>query len=163
MEEKPVVIGQAVTPDCLQTSTRARKWCFAGRVALSPINRDSFGHEAVDMGILSSHAQDSGVRKESERRVPSSAAPAGVEPALIDTQLLKIFERMQSETEASELEKKEFEADLTVKVATEKFLIFSDAYLQSDEETKYQISKRPGAPLSPLRPLYQRPPYAQEH
>jgi hypothetical protein len=48
---------------------------------------------------------------------------------------------MHSEAEASELEGKEFEANLTVKVATEKFLIFSDAYLQADEETKYQIGK----------------------
>ena len=56
-------------------------------------------------------------------------------------QLLKIFESMQLGAEASELEKKEFESDLTVKVATEKFLIFSDAYLQADEETKYQIGK----------------------
>lgn len=59
----------------------------------------------------------------------------------LDPQLLHIFEQMRIEAKAAELEEKEFEANLTVKVATEKFLIFSDAYLQADEETKYQIGK----------------------
>jgi hypothetical protein len=52
-----------------------------------------------------------------------------------------IFEEMQIDAEVSNLEGKVFEANLTVKVATEKFLIFSDAYLQADEDSKYQIGK----------------------
>lgn len=52
-----------------------------------------------------------------------------------------IFEQMQIDAEVSNLEGKVFEADLIVKVAAEKFLIFSDAYLQADQETKYQIGK----------------------
>lgn len=59
----------------------------------------------------------------------------------LDPALQNIFERMLIDAEASKLEGKEFETNLTVKVATEKFLIFSDAYLQADEETKYQIGK----------------------
>ena len=57
----------------------------------------------------------------------------------LNPHLLDIFEQMREE--AHELEEKEFEADLKVKIASEKFLIFSDAYLQADEETKYQIGK----------------------
>mgnify|MGYP006902134716 CR=1 FL=1 len=48
---------------------------------------------------------------------------------------------MQSEEGIKELEGKEFEIDLTIKHATEKFLVFSDAYLRIDEETRYQIGK----------------------
>jgi hypothetical protein len=59
----------------------------------------------------------------------------------LDPQLLRIFEQMQTEGRAEELEGQKFSANLTVKLATEKFLIFSDAYLQDDEETKYQIAK----------------------
>ena len=57
----------------------------------------------------------------------------------LDPKLLMMFEQFQSEK--SKLENKEFEIDLTVKVASDRFLIFSDAYLQVDEETKYQIGK----------------------
>ncbi len=59
----------------------------------------------------------------------------------LDAGLLSIFEQMQSGSDASKLKGKEFCADLTVKIATEKLLIFTDAYLQADEETKYQIGK----------------------
>ena len=66
----------------------------------------------------------------------------GVTPTKeLNPKLLSIFEQFQAESEQSKLEGKEYEADLTVKVATEKFLIFSDAYLQADEENKYQIGK----------------------
>ena len=59
----------------------------------------------------------------------------------LDPELQLIFEQMQLDAETSKLEGNVFEANLTAKVATEKFLIFSDAYLQADEETKYQIGK----------------------
>ena len=59
----------------------------------------------------------------------------------LNPHLLDIFEQMKAEAKANELGEKEFEADLRVKVASKKFLIFSDAYLQADEETKYQIGK----------------------
>ena len=59
----------------------------------------------------------------------------------LNPQLLQIFEQMHLEEEASKLKKKEFEANLTVRVATERFLVFSDAHLQMDEETMYQIGK----------------------
>lgn len=59
----------------------------------------------------------------------------------LDPTLHIIFEQMQIDAKASNLEGKVFEANLTVKVATERFLIFSDAYLQADEETTYQIGK----------------------
>ena len=59
----------------------------------------------------------------------------------LNPHLLQIFEQMQMEATASDLLGKEVVAQLTVKFATEKFLIFSDAYLQADEETNYQIGK----------------------
>jgi len=59
----------------------------------------------------------------------------------LDPQLLEIYELMQSNDGKKELKDEEFEVDLTIKHATEKFLVFSDAYLQADEETKYQIGK----------------------
>jgi hypothetical protein len=59
----------------------------------------------------------------------------------LDPKLLIIFEQLQTDSEKSKLEGKEFEIDLTVKVASDRFLIFSDAYLQADEKTKYQIGK----------------------
>ena len=59
----------------------------------------------------------------------------------LDPKLQLIFEQMQIDEETAKLEGKVFEANLTAKVATEKFLIFSDAYLQANEDTKYQIGK----------------------
>jgi hypothetical protein len=59
----------------------------------------------------------------------------------LNPKLLAIFEQMQSEAGASELEGKTFQADLTLRIATERFLVFSDAYLQVDEDTRYQIGK----------------------
>jgi hypothetical protein len=59
----------------------------------------------------------------------------------LDPKLLIIFEQLQSDSDKSKLEGKEFEIDLTVKIASDRFLIFSDANLQADGETKYQIGK----------------------
>jgi len=59
----------------------------------------------------------------------------------LDPVLLKIFEQIKSEPQGSKLKGKEFETDLTIKIATDTFLVFSDAYLQVDAETKYQIGK----------------------
>ena len=59
----------------------------------------------------------------------------------LNPELHRIFEKFQADPKDADLAGKEFEVDLTLKVASKKFLIFSDAYLQADEETKYQIGK----------------------
>lgn len=46
-----------------------------------------------------------------------------------------------SENEGRSLVGKEYTANLTLKFASSKHLIFSDAYLAADAETRYQIAK----------------------
>jgi hypothetical protein len=55
--------------------------------------------------------------------------------------LLEIYQLMQSQSGQSNLIGQEFEVDLTIKHATDKFIVFLDAYLQVDEDTSYQIGK----------------------
>jgi len=53
--------------------------------------------------------------------------------------LVVLFEKMLAQNE--DLVGKEYTMDLTLKFGSDRFLIFSDAYIQADEETRYQIAK----------------------
>lgn len=65
-----------------------------------------------------------------------------VEPTKnLDPQLSKLFAEIQARGETSKIKGKEFEAQLTLKYANEKFLIFEDAYIQQDAESRYQLGK----------------------
>ncbi|ADE53589.1 hypothetical protein Caka_0564 [Coraliomargarita akajimensis DSM 45221] len=65
----------------------------------------------------------------------TATASANLNPAL-----LGIAQALDEQD--SQITGKAYTADLTLKVATEKFLIFSDAYLPSKEEdSNYQIAK----------------------
>ena len=59
----------------------------------------------------------------------------------LNPKLLEIYEQMLDKAGQSGLEGKEFEIDLKIKHATDKFLVFYDAYIQIDEETSYQMGK----------------------
>ena len=50
-----------------------------------------------------------------------------------------LFEKLLAQNE--DLVGKEYTMDLTLKIGSDRFLIFSDAYIQVDEETRYQIAK----------------------
>lgn len=56
-------------------------------------------------------------------------------------ELSKILQLINEVPAASNLVGQEFELDLTVKHATEKFLVFSDAYVAAEGATRYQIAK----------------------
>ena len=78
-----------------------------------------------------------------------AASPAAqLDPALHD-----LFSQMQIEEGRASLTNRVVKTDLTVKVANQRFLIFSDAYLQKDDGTKYQIGKWSFAAqqITPLR------------
>ncbi|WFB37588.1 hypothetical protein P3T73_07425 [Kiritimatiellota bacterium B12222] len=59
----------------------------------------------------------------------------------LDPVLLDLFEQGLLGPAPSEIEGQEFVAELTVRMVSDRFLVFSDAYVQIDEETKYQIGK----------------------
>lgn len=55
--------------------------------------------------------------------------------------LLEIYNSLASSGDSQELIGKEFTALLTLKFASEKYLIFSDTYIKTDDTESYQIAK----------------------
>lgn len=55
--------------------------------------------------------------------------------------LQEIYDSLTSPGDSSDLVGKEFTVELTVKYASRDHLVFHDAYLRADADTKYQIAK----------------------
>jgi len=64
----------------------------------------------------------------------------------LNPKLFPIYEEITTKGKDFGISGKEFEVDLILKFGSEKFLVFSDAYLLQDKDTKYQIAKWVFAP-----------------
>ncbi|MFT5104275.1 MAG: hypothetical protein ACI86C_001939 [Candidatus Latescibacterota bacterium] len=59
----------------------------------------------------------------------------------MNDELISIYNVLVSKSDGSELLGKKYSINLSLKHASEKHLIFSDAYIKIDEDTRYQIAK----------------------
>src|SRR5581483_2761219 len=62
-------------------ASERRKRCLADDPCFSSIMRNRFGHETIDVGVLSAHAENATVFQNNERRMTTARAASGVGPS----------------------------------------------------------------------------------
>jgi len=59
----------------------------------------------------------------------------------MNVELNGIYDSLTSKSDSTDLLNKEFKINLSLKFASEKYLIFHDAYIKTNDKEKYQIAK----------------------